>query len=33
MPNPGLANIAATVLDLLGFEKPEDYNDSLVKRG
>ncbi len=33
MPNPGLANIAATVLDLLGFEKPEDYNDSLIKRG
>jgi 2,3-bisphosphoglycerate-independent phosphoglycerate mutase len=27
---PGLANIAATLLNLLGFEKPEAYNDSLI---
>jgi len=25
-----LANIASTVLNLLGFEKVEDYNDSLI---
>ncbi len=29
--NPGLSNIAATLLNLLGFEKPEDYDDSLIK--
>ncbi|MBD3192462.1 MAG: 2,3-bisphosphoglycerate-independent phosphoglycerate mutase [Candidatus Heimdallarchaeota archaeon] len=28
--DPGLSNIAATVLNLLGFEKPEDYRESLV---
>ena len=28
---PGLANVAATVLNLLGFEAPEDYCKSLVK--
>jgi len=28
--NAGLANIASTVLNLLGFEKVEDYNDSLI---
>lgn len=27
---PGLANIAATLLNLLGFEKPADYYDSLI---
>ena len=27
---PGLANVAATVLNLLGFEAPEDYEPSLV---
>jgi 2,3-bisphosphoglycerate-independent phosphoglycerate mutase len=27
---PGLANIAATLLNLLGFAKPEAYNDSLI---
>lgn len=31
--NPGLANVAATVLDLLGFEAPEGYHPSLIKRG
>lgn len=29
--NPGLGNIAATIMNLLGFEKPEDYNGSLIK--
>lgn len=29
--NPGLANIAATVLDLLGFEAPEGYHESLLE--
>ena len=28
--NPGLTNIAATLLNLLGFEKPEHYDDSLI---
>ncbi len=28
---PGLANVAATVLNLLGFEAPDDYCKSLVK--
>ncbi len=28
---PGLANVAATVLNLLGYEKPEDYEPSLIK--
>lgn len=28
--NPGLTNIAATILNLLGYEKVEDYNDSLI---
>ncbi len=27
---PGLANVAATVLNLLGFEAPEDYEPSLI---
>jgi 2,3-bisphosphoglycerate-independent phosphoglycerate mutase len=27
----GLANIAATVLNLLGFEKPDDYDPSLIE--
>ena len=27
----GLSNIAATLLNLLGFEKPEDYNPSLIE--
>ena len=29
---PGLANVAATLLNLLGFEKPEDYEPSLIRR-
>lgn len=29
--NPGLTNIAATILNLLGYEKVEDYDESLVK--
>ena len=28
--NAGLANIAATLLNLLGFEKPEEYDPSLI---
>jgi 2,3-bisphosphoglycerate-independent phosphoglycerate mutase len=28
----GLANIASTILNLLGFEKPEDYLDGLINR-
>jgi 2,3-bisphosphoglycerate-independent phosphoglycerate mutase len=28
----GLANIASTILNLLGFEKPEDYLDGLFDR-
>ena len=27
---PGLSNIAATICNLLGFEKPEDYDPSLI---
>lgn len=30
---PGLSNVAATLLNLLGFEKPEDYEPSLVRVG
>lgn len=30
VPTPGLSNIAATLLNLLGFEQPEDYDASLV---
>jgi len=26
----GLSNVAATILNLLGFEKPEDYDPSLI---
>ncbi|MCB2183140.1 MAG: 2,3-bisphosphoglycerate-independent phosphoglycerate mutase [Desulfobulbaceae bacterium] len=29
--NPGLSNVAATICNLLGFEKPEEYDASLVK--
>ena len=28
---PGLGNVAATILNLLGYEKPEDYMESLIK--
>jgi 2,3-bisphosphoglycerate-independent phosphoglycerate mutase len=33
VPRPGLSNVAATLLALLGFQKPEDYDRSLVKLG
>ena len=29
--NPGLSNVAATLLNLLGYEKPEDYDRSLIR--
>jgi len=29
---PGLANVAATVLELLGFQPPADYEPSLLRR-
>ena len=29
--NPGLANIAATLLNLLGYEAPKDYEPSLIE--
>ncbi len=29
--HPGLTNIAGTILNLLGFENVEDYNQSLIK--
>jgi 2,3-bisphosphoglycerate-independent phosphoglycerate mutase len=28
---PGLSNVAATLLNLLGFEKPDDYDPSLLR--
>ncbi|MBM4201324.1 MAG: 2,3-bisphosphoglycerate-independent phosphoglycerate mutase, partial [Gammaproteobacteria bacterium] len=28
---PGLSNVAATILNLLGFEAPADYDPSLIK--
>jgi hypothetical protein len=28
--SPGLANVAATVLHLLGYRAPEDYEPSLI---
>jgi 2,3-bisphosphoglycerate-independent phosphoglycerate mutase len=31
--SPGLSNVAATLLNLLGFEKPADYDESLVAIG
>ncbi len=31
-PTPGLANVAATVLELLGFSPPEDYAASLLSK-
>jgi len=29
--NPGLANVAATLCNLLGYEKPDDYEPSLIQ--
>ena len=31
--DPGIANLAATCMTLLGFEPPEDYTPSLVEVG
>jgi len=31
VPQPGLSNVAATLLNLLGYEKPADYDPSLIK--
>lgn len=31
--DPGIANLAATCIGLLGFQPPEDYTPSLVKFG
>jgi len=31
LPQPGLANVAATLLNLLGYEKPDDYEPSLIR--
>ncbi len=31
LPAPGLSNVAATILNLLGFEAPEDYDPSLIE--
>ncbi|NIA12880.1 MAG: 2,3-bisphosphoglycerate-independent phosphoglycerate mutase [Nitrospiraceae bacterium] len=33
IPEPGLSNVAATILNLLGYEKPEDYDPSLITVG
>jgi 2,3-bisphosphoglycerate-independent phosphoglycerate mutase len=31
LERPGLANVAATLLNLLGYAKVEDYDPSLIK--
>jgi 2,3-bisphosphoglycerate-independent phosphoglycerate mutase len=31
LKEPGLSNIASTIMNLLGYEKPDDYDDSLIK--
>ncbi|MDD1620328.1 MAG: 2,3-bisphosphoglycerate-independent phosphoglycerate mutase, partial [Methylococcaceae bacterium] len=31
LPAPGLSNSAATILNLLGFEAPADYDPSLIE--
>ncbi len=31
LPNRGLSNVAATICNLLGYEKPEDYEPSLIE--
>jgi 2,3-bisphosphoglycerate-independent phosphoglycerate mutase len=31
LKNPGLTNIASTILNLLGYEKVEDYDESLIE--
>ncbi len=30
-PRPGLVNVAATLLNLLGFERPNDYLPSVIE--
>ncbi len=32
MPDAGLANLASTVLNLMGYEAPEDYREGLIAR-
>ena len=31
LPKKGLSNVAATVLNLLGYKSPKDYDSSLLK--
>jgi 2,3-bisphosphoglycerate-independent phosphoglycerate mutase len=31
LTTPGLSNVAATILNLLGFEAPADYDASLIE--
>jgi 2,3-bisphosphoglycerate-independent phosphoglycerate mutase len=31
LPRAGLANVAATMMNLLGFEAPSDYEPSLIE--
>ena len=31
LERPGLSNVASTLLNLLGFEKPRDYDPSLIR--
>lgn len=31
LDDPGLSNVAATILNLLGFEKPDKYQESLIR--
>jgi 2,3-bisphosphoglycerate-independent phosphoglycerate mutase len=31
--DPGLSNVAATLMNLLGYEKPDDYDPSLITLG
>lgn len=31
LSNPGLANVAATILDVMGYETPEGYHPSLIQ--
>lgn len=31
LPRAGLANVAATVMNLLGFEAPSDYEPTLIE--
>jgi 2,3-bisphosphoglycerate-independent phosphoglycerate mutase len=31
LERPGLSNVASTLLNLLGFDKVEDYDPSLIK--